>query len=135
MPRAGIQTAHVHDIPAIMRVMDAAFAPEYGEAWNSAQMLTLFALPSAHVAIISNSHQVCGFYAARVAGPETELLLIAIHPEQLGLGFGKLLMEDWQNWAFQQGADDYFLEMRADNEAVKLYNSSGFSECGRRPNY
>lgn len=135
MPPAEIQRAHVPDIPAIMRVMDAAFAPEYGEAWNSAQILTLFALPSAHVAIISHIGQVCGFYAARVAGPETELLLIAIHPEHRGKGFGKLLMEDWQNWAFQQGADEYFLEMRSDNEAVKLYSAVGFSECGRRPNY
>lgn len=134
-PLAEIHVARVADIPAIMRVMDAAFAPEYGEAWNSAQLLTLFALPSAHVAIISNSGQVCGFYAARVAGPETELLLIAIHPENRGLGFGKLLMEDWFDWAFRQGAEDYFLEMRADNDAVKLYSAKGFSECGRRANY
>lgn len=134
-PNVTILRAHVPDIPAIMRVMDAAFAPEYGEAWNSAQILTLFALPSAHVAVVYYNDRVCGFYAARVAGPESELLLIAIHPDSRGMGFGKMLMDDWQNWAFQQGADEFFLEMRADNEAVKLYRAAAFAECGRRPNY
>jgi ribosomal-protein-alanine N-acetyltransferase len=130
-----ISVARVPDIPVIMRVMDAAFDPAYGEAWNSAQMLTLFALPSAHVAMISYSGRVCGFYAARVAGPESELLLIAIDPEKRGLGLGRLLIEDWQNWAFKQGSVEFFLEMRADNSALSLYNAAGFSECGRRPAY
>lgn len=132
-PLVGV--ARVPDMPAIMRVMEAAFEPAYGEAWNSAQLLTLFALPSAHIATISRLGRVCGFYAARIAGPETELLLIAIHPENRGLGMGRLLLQDWQNWAENHGAEDYFLEMRADNPALNLYKSSGFSECGRRVAY
>lgn len=132
---AGVEIARVPDIPSIMRVMDAAFDPAYGEAWNSAQVLTLFALPSAQVAMISYSGRVCGFYAARVAGPESELLLIAIHPENRGLGLAQLLMNHWQDWAARQGAIEFFLEMRADNSALSLYNAAGFSECGRRPAY
>jgi len=44
-------------------------------------------------------------------------------------------MSDWQNWASGEGAEDYFLEMRADNDAIHLYRASGFTECGRRPAY
>lgn len=134
-PDPVIRPARIADIPALMRVMDAAFAPAFGEAWSSAQLLTLFALPSAHVAKISCKGQVCGFYAARIAGPETELLLIAVDPEYRRCGLGRLLMDDWQNWAFSQGVEDYFLEMRADNQALTMYNAAGFFECGRRTAY
>ncbi|AMU90824.1 GCN5 family acetyltransferase [Sphingopyxis macrogoltabida] len=118
-----------------MRVMEASFDPVYGEAWSAAQLLTLFALPSARVSLAWDGERPCGFAAARIAGPESELLLLAVDPDRRGQGVGKLLMDDWQQWALLEGADDYFLEMRADNDAVHLYQSAGFSECGRRPAY
>jgi len=130
-----LATARVGDLAAVMRVMDAAFEPAYGEAWSGAQLLTLFALPSARVCVAWDGEQACGFSAARIAGPESELLLLAVDPHFRGRGIGALLMDDWRAWATGQGAEDYFLEMRADNDAVHLYESVGFSECGRRPAY
>lgn len=130
-----IATARVGDVAAVMRVMDAAFDPAYGEAWSTAQLLTLFALPSARVAIAWDGERACGFSAARMAGPESELLLLAVDPAYRGRGIGRRLMTDWQAWAAEQGAEDYFLEMRADNDAVRLYARAGFSECGRRAAY
>lgn len=130
-----IATARVGDVAAAMRVMEAAFDPVYGEAWSTAQLLTLFALPSARVAIAWDGERACGFSAARMAGPESELLLLAVDPADRGRGIGKRLMDDWQAWAAEQGAEDYFLEMRADNDAVHLYERAGFSECGRRAAY
>lgn len=127
--------ARVGDLAAVMRVMDAAFDPAYGEAWSGAQLFTLFALPSARVAIAWDGERPCGFYAARIAGPESELLLLAVDPADRGRGVGARLVGDWQSWAGAQGVDDYFLEMRADNNAVHLYTRAGFSECGRRPDY
>lgn len=130
-----LATARVGDLAAVMRVMDAAFDPAYGEAWSGAQLLTLFALPSARVCVAWDGEQPCGFSAARIAGPESELLLLAVDPLWRGRGIGALLMDDWQDWATEQGAEDYFLEMRADNDAVTLYERAGFLECGRRPAY
>jgi ribosomal-protein-alanine N-acetyltransferase len=130
-----LATARVADLAAVMRVMDAAFEPAYGEAWSGAQLLTLFALPSARVCLAWDGEQPCGFSAARIAGPESELLLLAVCPARRGLGIGRLLMQDWQTWASALGAEEYFLEMRADNDAVHLYLSSGFSEVGRRAAY
>lgn len=127
--------ARVGDLAAVMRVMEAAFDPAYGEAWSRAQLLTLFALPSARVCLAWDGAEPCGFSAARMAGPESELLLIAVDPEWRGRGVGKALMADWQGWASAEGAEEYFLEMRADNDAVHLYERSGFSECGRRKDY
>lgn len=128
-------TARVGDLAAVMRVMDAAFAPAYGEAWSAAQLLTLFALPSARICLAWDGERPCGFSAARMAGPESELLLLAVDPAYRGRGIGVALMDDWQSWAAVQGAEDCFLEMRADNDAIHLYQRVGFSECGRRQAY
>ncbi|WP_260580658.1 GNAT family N-acetyltransferase [Sphingopyxis sp. PET50] len=125
-----LATARVADLAAVMRVMDAAFDPAYGEAWSRAQLLTLFALPSARICLARDGETPCGFSAARVAGPESELLLLAVDPAWRGRGIGMALMADWQSWATAEGAEEYFLEMRADNDAVHLYERSGFSECG-----
>jgi len=130
-----LATARVGDITAVMRVMEAAFDPAYGEAWSTAQLLTLFALPSARVCVAWDGEVACGFSAARIAGPESELLLLAVDPASRGRGVGRLLIDDWQRWAKVGGAEDYFLEMRADNDAIHLYERSGFFECGRRPQY
>ena len=130
-----LATARVGDLAAVMRVMDAAFDPAYGEAWSGAQLLTLFALPSARVCLAWDGEAACGFSAARIAGPESELLLLAVDPQFRGRGIGALLIDDWRAWASEQGAEDYFLEMRADNDAVHLYERAGFAECGRRPQY
>ncbi|WP_052072279.1 GNAT family N-acetyltransferase [Sphingopyxis sp. MWB1] len=127
--------ARVADLNDVMQVMDAAFDPLYGEAWSAAQLLTLFALPSAHIMLAREGGQPCGFYAARIAGPESELLLLAVDPCFRRRGIGQLLLDDWQQWASARGADEYFLEMRADNEAIYLYKQAGFSEAGRRPSY
>lgn len=130
-----LATARVGDLAAVMRVMDAAFDPAFGEAWSGAQLLTLFALPSARVCVAWEGETPCAFSAARIAGPESELLLLAVDPHYRDRGIGALLMDDWQVWAAEQGAEEYFLEMRADNDAIYLYENAGFSECGRRPAY
>lgn len=130
-----LATARIGDLSAVMRLMEAAFDPAFGEAWSTAQLLTLFALPSARVCVAWEDEQACGFSAARIAGPESELLLLAVDPARRGSGIGAALMKDWQSWAKGEGAEDYFLEMRADNDAIHLYESAGFSECGRRPAY
>lgn len=130
-----LTTARIADLAAVMGVMDAAFDPAYGEAWSRGQLLTLFALPSARVGIAWDGDTPCGFSAARIAGPESELLLLAVDPPWRGRGVGARLIADWRHWAAGEGAEDYFLEMRADNDAVHLYLQCGFAECGRRKDY
>lgn len=134
-PAIRLATARVGDVSAVMRVMDAAFDSVYGEAWSTAQLLTLFALPSARICLAWDGDRPCGFSAARIAGPESELLLLAVDPVERGRGVGAALIDDWQAWATEQGADEFFLEMRADNDAIHLYRRTGFAECGRRPSY
>src|SRR3546814_19139597 len=106
--------------------MEAAFDPAYGEAWSTAQLLTLFALPSARVVIAWDGEAPCGFSAVRIAGPESDLLLLAVDPARRGQGIGRRLLADWQGWAAAAGAQDFFLESRADNAATHHPARPGF---------
>lgn len=123
------------DLEAIMRVMATAFDPRFGEAWTQGQMRTLFGLPGTRLCAVTLHGTVAGFYAARIAGPESELLLLAVDPAARRQSIGSNLLNHWQNWAKSAGANEYFLEMRADNPARSLYERFGFVECGRRFNY
>lgn len=133
--KVSYNNARIGDVPAIMRVMEDAFDPAFGEAWTAGQMLTLFAVPSSRLAIARAGDAIVGFAAARIVAPESELLLLGVTPSARGQGIGCSLVKDWQLWAASRGATEFFLEMRSDNPALKLYQSCGFSESGRRPDY
>src|SRR3546814_4793753 len=85
-----------------MRVMESAFDPVYGEAWSLAQLLTLFALPSARIVVAWDGDAPCGFSAARIAGPESELLLLAVDPARRGRGIGGRLLAEWRDWGSEE---------------------------------
>jgi [ribosomal protein S18]-alanine N-acetyltransferase len=130
-----LRTAGPGDADAVMTVMRAAFDPRYGEAWTPAQLMTLFAVPGTRLGLALRDGEVVGFHAARLAGPETELLLLGVVPELRRQRIGQLLLDDWLAWARANGASDYFLEMRADNDARTLYARAGFEQCGLRRDY
>lgn len=130
-----LRAAVPEDAAAVMAVMNAAFDPCYGEAWTEAQLMTLFAVPGTRLALAELNDAVVGFHAARIAGPESELLLLGVIPELRRQRIGQMLLNDWMAWAQARGALDYFLEMRADNDARALYAQAGFVECGLRRDY
>lgn len=130
-----LRAAGPGDVDGVMAVMRTAFDPRYGEAWTQAQLLTLFAVPGTRLAIAHSGGQIVGFHAARIAGPESELLLLGVVPAQRRRGIGQLLLDDWLRWGGTMGASDYFLEMRADNDARALYAQVGFVQCGLRSDY
>ena len=71
----------------------------------------------------------------RVQG-EAELHNIAITPAFRGKGASRLLMDKLIEDAKKHGAENVFLEVRANNTAAKeLYKKYGFAEIGVRRNY
>lgn len=130
-----LRAAGPGDADAVMAVMRAAFDPRFGEAWTLAQLMTLFAVPGTRLGLALRDGEAVGFHAARLAGPESELLLLGVMPRLRRQRIGQLLLDDWLRWGGTMGASDYFLEMRADNDARALYAQAGFVQCGLRPNY
>ena len=126
-----------YELDQIMAVMDAAFEPGWGEAWNRGQVSDSLAFPHTHCRLITDgaSPEAAGFTLVRAAPGEEELLLIAVRPERRGQGLGKKLLDQALADARSRGAERVFLEMRFNNPAVALYRKAGFEPIGRRKDY
>jgi len=77
-----------------------------------------------------------GFALGRLAGPEAELLTLAVDPRARRRGFGTALVLDFETAARGGGAEEVFLETAIDNAAARdLYEKLGYRTVGRRAGY
>lgn len=132
----------VDDIDRIMQVMECAFDPQWGEAWNRRQIADSLVLPNTHYVLKDRAgsqpehgQPAAGFAMTRHAPGEEELLLIAVDPTQRGKGIGEKLLLDCIRDATERRASRLFLEMREGNPAERLYRRHGFLPIGRRKEY
>ena len=130
-------------VDAIMRVMERAFDPQFGEAWNRRQVADALVLGTSRHALIAPDgtigenpgKQTAGFFLARQAVDDEELLLFAIDPAWRLRGLGATLLDYFCDSAATRGMARIFLEMRDGNPAARLYEGHGFQQVGRRPGY
>lgn len=126
-------------------IMEAAFDPTYGEAWNRRQVSDALTMPSTQAVVVDETGAIiaegpdervpAGFVMTRRAADEEELLLIAVTPENRERGIGSMLISTMIEKARESGVTRVFLEMREGNPAVNLYKRSGFEPIGRRSKY
>ncbi len=132
-------------VDQIMPVMEAAFDPAFGEAWNRRQIADALSMPSTH-ALLVDAHgtrienetsqvKAAGFVLSRHAADEEELLLIAVAPQVRRSGLGASLMNALFESAKARGVTRVFLEMRRGNPAENLYRKTGFDPIGERSQY
>ncbi len=77
-----------------------------------------------------------GFALGRVAGPEAELITIAVDPDHRRQGHAQNLMHAFELQAKASGATQVFLEVAETNKAATaLYQQFGFSQAGLRKDY
>ncbi len=77
-----------------------------------------------------------GFALTRTVVGETELLTIAVAPDQRRTGLGGLLLDQAVLQAQKASATRMFLEVAAGNiAAIALYTNAGFTPIGQRRNY
>ncbi|WP_310498666.1 GNAT family N-acetyltransferase [Sandarakinorhabdus sp.] len=131
-----ILPAETRHVSGMMGVMHAAFDAEFGEAWSMLQLAGSMTMPSSFARLAATGDSIRGFSLSRAAGPEVELLLIAVAPLHRGAGMGRTLLEHAISESFQRGASEIFLEVRENNLAARaLYARCGFVDVGRRDNY
>jgi ribosomal-protein-alanine N-acetyltransferase len=130
-----IGSGGIDELPAVERVMEAAFDPRYGEAWSKAQCLATLAMPGYALRVARVQGRIAGFAIVRWVADESELLLLAVEPQARGQGIGTALLTDWLNLTGLRGVRRHFLEMRTDNSAMSLYNRFGFSIVSVRNAY
>ncbi len=135
-------TAHRDPVDHIMEVMDEAFEPAFGEAWNRRQISDSLGMSNCRSLLLDadglfcdGSSDAAGFVLSRQAADEEELLLIAVRPAFRRRGIGSALLECLIAEARNRGVSRLFLEMREGNPAEALYRKHGFVPVGRRANY
>jgi len=130
------------DLDRIMEVMEAAFDPVYGEAWNRRQVEDALLVGNCHYLLIDadckirvKDRPVAGFCLSRSGYCEEELLLFAVSPQYRRQGIGKCLLDLLAHDARARGAERLLLEMRKGNPAEALYRQFGFIPIGERRDY
>ncbi len=74
---------------------------------------------------------VCGYFAA----DESDIAVVAVHPELRRLGIGRLLLNAFEQ-ALPDATDAVFLDVRESNlPAIRLYENNGYERVGLRKNY
>ena len=132
----------VDDIDRIMAVMEAAFDPAYGEAWNRRQVEDALTMGNCYYQLIAPDglipvpgEHAAGFYMSRCGFDEEELLLFAVDPQYRRRGLGETMLRSFADAARQRGARRLILEMRKGNPAETLYRRFGFAQIGERRDY
>lgn len=130
-----LRTGGAADLAQVDAVMRAAFDPRFGEAWTQQQCLGMLSLPGVWLTLAETDAGVAGFALSRTTGEEAELLLLATSPEARGRGVGGALLRAVIGEARARGARQLHLEVRAGNDAVRLYRREGFEKVGERRAY
>ncbi len=133
--RFRLRLGGVDDLDAVMRIMNEAFQPCFGEAWTRSQCAGILPMAGIRLAIAEDERGAAGFSLMRCVADEAELLLIAVDPASQRAGVGQALLDDFISAARNAGAARLHLEVRDGNPAVAMYRAAGFAPAGRRRNY
>ena len=123
------------DIDVLERLMDAAFDARFGEAWTRGQCMGVLAMPGVRLLLAFADDRPAGFAMVRQVLDEVELLLIAVAPLARRRGVGQALLRGVIVEAEATGAARLHLEVRAGNDAARLYTAAGFAKVGERRGY
>ncbi len=117
--------------PEALAALHALCFDDTPRPWSAAEFAGLLARPETFL----ETHDD-GFAVGRIAGPESELLTLAVHPEARGLGVGRVLLDLFEAAAARRGASEALLEVAETNAAaLRLYAGAGYGLAGRRRGY
>ena len=130
-----LRTGDARDIAHVEALMAAAFDPRYGEAWTRGQCMGVIAMPGVRLTLALIDDASAGFALVRSVADEAELLLLGVAPTHRRRGVGAALLRAVETDCHASGVADFHLEVRAGNDAVRLYTRHGFTKVGERRGY
>ena len=130
-----IREANEHDIDQIMALEKTCFV---NDAWSEEVMLS--ELEAEHtfyvVGFVGDNLVGYGGLSKLPGSHQADIQTIATAPAERGKGYGRAIMQALTAQAIKLGAEEIFLEVRADNKvAQKLYEVFGFKRIGVRKKY
>lgn len=133
-----LRRATPDDLDAIMQIEDAVFTPD---AWSRDSMRAELSQRDGYylVAFPVGEPERIDAYAGLFAphrAPSADVQTIAVADRARRQGLGRVLMTQLIAEARIRGAEEVFLEVRADNESAQdLYRSLGFEQLAMRKGY
>jgi ribosomal-protein-alanine N-acetyltransferase len=119
------------DIAAVLSVERAAYHHPWGEGLFRDSLRA-----GHHCWLIEWNRRIVAHGIMMIAAGEAHLLNLCVHPEQQRCGIGRQMLRHLLHLARRHDADMALLEVRPSNlAAIALYETSGFNEIGRRPDY
>ncbi len=125
----------VRDIAIVEALMQTAFDPRFGEAWTRSQCIGVMAMPGVRLTLALVDDTPAGFAMTRSVADEAELLLLGVAPAFRRRGVGTALLRSVEADCSVGGIATLHLEVRANNDAVRLYTGHGFAKVGERRAY
>lgn len=108
------------------------------DAWSKSMILSSIRQPYAYVWIVQDlqMQKIIAYAVLYLAGEEGDIANIAVLPAERKQGIGGMLLDTMLNRGREVGAQTIFLEVRQSNtNAMRLYQSRGFTVIGKRRNY
>ena len=107
------------------------------DPWTPYMIAEELASPASRYWIATDSSgDVVGYGGAKVGGDQADVMTIGVRAHARGQGVGAAILDALLDWSREAGACEIFLDVRPSNDsAIRLYESRGFVEIGRRPRY
>lgn len=132
MMTVSFRTATLADVPQLLAI-DQASNPH---AWTHNQFSGSLNDAHSHVLLVEKNREVVAFIVWQTVCDESELHLIATHPQHRQCGYASELLVQMQQHAQQNHVKRIFLEVRHSNFAAqKLYVKHGFQVVAQRKHY
>lgn len=121
------------DVPLIMQIEKQCFTDDH---WSEKQILQQLKKSNAINLGIKVQDTLVGYVLVGWVLDEAELYQIALLPEQRGCGLAQKLLGQLCRQLQLESIQRLLLEVREDNvSAIRLYESFGFIQDGRRKGY
>lgn len=121
--------SHVEEIAELEKIC-------FSDPWSAKSILSELDNPLSLWLTAIEENCVAGYVGSQTVLGETDMMNIAVRPENRRQGIGETLIETLVDQLKQIGSHCLTLEVRISNEpAIKMYEKLGFVMVGRRPRY
>ena len=121
--------AHVAAVAALERVC-------FSDPWSEQSVRSELTNPLSLWLTALDGDTVAGYVGSQTVLDEADIMNVAVAPEYRRRGIARQLLDRLRDLLAAQGVRSLTLEVRASNEpAIALYESLGYVQVGRRPNY
>ena len=108
----------------------------FSDPWVEAAVRSELENPLSYWLVALDGEVLAGYIGSQTVLGEADIMNVAVAPEYRRKGIGRALLVRLQEDLCAKEVHSLTLEVRASNEpAIALYESLGYVQVGRRPNY